>query len=418
MPSSPMPRCTGCRHRTPSPPPCAGAPAGRAVRGEMGGSGNIATIIGAIYQALAEEGIPRERVRNPWYFPSIGEYASLLERAGFEVVLMQLFDRPTPLDDCPNGIADWLRMFGGDFLAAVPAERRTRVGERVNELTRPRLELEGRWVADYRRLRFMAVKPRAVSQHMLQESHADEDAVVRLPEIGGAGIGVDLGRDLVDAGQRVEQDRGRAEAPHGIAVDHVLPARGLVLLQGGEPFLLHPRLIDDVDVRQHGVEIRFVAVRDGGAVELGTDVVPHRDSRRRDEDELGAGGEAEETGQRSRRAPVAQIADQGNSQPIDPPQLVADGVEIEQRLRRVLSGSIAGVEDRHGGDGGRAVGRPLLIVANDDGVGVAADDAHGVFDRLALDCRRELARILGRDDVAAELVHRRLEDRRVRVDGS
>jgi trans-aconitate methyltransferase len=133
-------------------------PGGRFVA-EMGGSGNIATIVAAVHQALAEEGIPRERVRNPWYFPSIGEYGSVLERAGFEVRFMQLFDRPTPLDDCPNGIADWLRMFGGDLLAAVPANRRPRVEERVNELTRPRLEREGRWVADYRRLRFMAVKP-------------------------------------------------------------------------------------------------------------------------------------------------------------------------------------------------------------------------------------------------------------------
>jgi trans-aconitate methyltransferase len=132
-------------------------PGGRFVA-EMGGSGNITTIVTAVYQALAEEGIPRERVRNPWYFPTIGEYASLLERAGFEVRLMHLFDRPTPLDDCPNGIADWLRMFGGDLLAPVPADRRSRVQERVNELTRPRLEQEGRWVADYRRLRFIAVK--------------------------------------------------------------------------------------------------------------------------------------------------------------------------------------------------------------------------------------------------------------------
>ena len=132
-------------------------PGGRFVA-EMGGSGNIATIVTAVYQALAEEGIPRERVRNPWYFPSIGEYASLLERAGLEVRFMQLFDRPTPLDDCPNGIADWLRMFGGDLLAPVPVDRRARVQERVNELSRPRLEQDGRWVADYRRLRFMAVK--------------------------------------------------------------------------------------------------------------------------------------------------------------------------------------------------------------------------------------------------------------------
>jgi len=147
-----------------SPPEAVAASVARALKpggrfvAEMGGRGNIATIVGAIYHALAEEGIPRERVRNPWYFPSIGEYASLLERAGFEVVLMQLFDRPTPLDDCPNGIADWLRMFGGDFLGAVPATRREHFQERVNELTRPLLEREGRWVADYRRLRFMAVK--------------------------------------------------------------------------------------------------------------------------------------------------------------------------------------------------------------------------------------------------------------------
>jgi trans-aconitate methyltransferase len=134
------------------------APGGRFVA-EMGGTGNIATIVAAVHQALAEEGIPRERIRNPWYFPSIGEYGSLLERAGFEVRFMQLFDRPTPLDDCPNGIADWLRMFGGDLLAAVPADRRPRVEDRVNELTRPWLEREGRWVGDYRRLRFMAVKP-------------------------------------------------------------------------------------------------------------------------------------------------------------------------------------------------------------------------------------------------------------------
>ena len=110
-----------------SPPEAVAASVARALKpggrfvAEMGGKGNIATILGAIYQALAEEGISRDQVRNPWYFPSIGEYASLLERAGFEVMLMQLFDRPTPLDDCPNGVADWLRMFGGAFLAAVPA---------------------------------------------------------------------------------------------------------------------------------------------------------------------------------------------------------------------------------------------------------------------------------------------------------
>ena len=133
-------------------------PGGRFVA-EMGGKGNVATILEALYQALEEQGIPRQQVRSPWYFPSVGEYAGLLERAGFAVRFMHLFERPTPLDDCPNGAADWVRMFGGDFLAAIPPDRHEALMERVNELTSPRLCRDGRWLADYGRLRFVAVKP-------------------------------------------------------------------------------------------------------------------------------------------------------------------------------------------------------------------------------------------------------------------
>jgi hypothetical protein len=52
-------------------------------------------------------------------------------------------------------------MFGGNFLAPVPPERHAHFQERVNALTRPALCHDGRWVADYRRLRFVAVKPGA-----------------------------------------------------------------------------------------------------------------------------------------------------------------------------------------------------------------------------------------------------------------
>ena len=246
-------------------------------------------------------------------------------------------------------------------------------------------------------------------QDVLQQRHADEDAVVGLAEVGGAGIGVDLGGDLVDAGQWVEQDGVRVEASHGGGVDDVLAAGGFVLLDGGEPFLLDSRLVDDVDVGQDGVEVRLVAEGDAGACELGADIVAHRHGGRGDEDELGAFGLAEQSGERARGAAEAQVADEGDAQPVDAAELVADGVEIEQRLGRVLAGAVAGVEDGNGGDGGRAVGRPLLVVADDDGVGVALDDADRVFDRLALDGGRELAGILGRDDIAAEPVHGRLE---------
>jgi trans-aconitate methyltransferase len=132
-------------------------PGGRFVA-EMGGKGNVATVVAALRQALAEEGVPPAAQPQPWYFPSIPEHAALLEQAGFEVTYMHLFDRPTALDDCPEGPADWVRLFGGAFLAAVPPARRDAVAARVSALVRPALYRDGHWFADYRRLRFVAVR--------------------------------------------------------------------------------------------------------------------------------------------------------------------------------------------------------------------------------------------------------------------
>lgn len=33
----------------------------------------------------------------PWYFPSIGEYTSLMEEVGFEVIYAVYFERPSKL---------------------------------------------------------------------------------------------------------------------------------------------------------------------------------------------------------------------------------------------------------------------------------------------------------------------------------
>ena len=44
-----------------------------------------------------------QEMENPWYFPGIAEYATLLEGCGLEVRYALLFDRPTPLDDGETG---------------------------------------------------------------------------------------------------------------------------------------------------------------------------------------------------------------------------------------------------------------------------------------------------------------------------
>lgn len=92
-------------------------PGGRFVA-ELGGRGNVAIPVQALCQAMAEAGVAVPERYDPWFFPSVAEYAALLEAGGFQVRLMQHFDRPTPLYQCERGLADWLELFAGAFLAA------------------------------------------------------------------------------------------------------------------------------------------------------------------------------------------------------------------------------------------------------------------------------------------------------------
>ncbi|MBC9716062.1 methyltransferase domain-containing protein [Streptomyces sp. TRM66268-LWL] len=122
---------------------------------ELGGAGNVATIIAGVRTALAEHGLD-EGMEMPWYFPSPAEYAGLLEANGFRVARMEYFPRPTELTECPGGVADWVAMFGSTLIAHVPADVLPAVLARVNELVAPTLERDGSWYADYYRLRFVA----------------------------------------------------------------------------------------------------------------------------------------------------------------------------------------------------------------------------------------------------------------------
>lgn len=123
-------------------------PGGRLVL-EFGGKGNVQTILRALAEATG-----RERL-HPWYFPSLGEYVALLESAGVEVVFAHLFDRPTPLAE--TGLAGWLTMFAQRFLPPMPTDEWVQLVKAVEEKV-PQLYQQGRWVADYRRLRVVAIK--------------------------------------------------------------------------------------------------------------------------------------------------------------------------------------------------------------------------------------------------------------------
>lgn len=128
-------------------------PGGRLVA-EFGGRGCVAQIVAAASHAL---GKTPESV-SPWFFPGVGEYAPLLERHGLEVRYATLFDRPTPLEDGEQGLRNWLQMFAGDLLATLDDRQREALFVEVESQLRPRLWQTDHWVADYRRIRVVAVK--------------------------------------------------------------------------------------------------------------------------------------------------------------------------------------------------------------------------------------------------------------------
>ena len=120
---------------------------------ELGGHGNIDAIVAATHAELAARGY---ETPMPWYFPTIGEYASRLETHGFEVRYATLFDRPTELDG-DDGLATWLEGFGDSLLAGLSAADQQAVIEGVEDRLREDHFADGSWTADYRRLRVVAV---------------------------------------------------------------------------------------------------------------------------------------------------------------------------------------------------------------------------------------------------------------------
>jgi trans-aconitate methyltransferase len=131
-------------------------PGGRFVA-ECGGHGCIHKIRTALVQALDRRGLDGE-ARVPWYFPTPGDYATRLERAGFRVDSIALIPRPTPL---PGDIIGYLETFALNFFQGLSDEARSDYLQEVRMVLEPQLrDADGCWVADYVRLRFAATKAR------------------------------------------------------------------------------------------------------------------------------------------------------------------------------------------------------------------------------------------------------------------
>jgi hypothetical protein len=109
---------------------------------------------------LTNRGYLEQSELKQWYFPSIGEYTTELEAVGFKVTMAQYFDRPTELADKTTGIKDWIAMFGKAFFKNVSLEHIEDIKQEVQEKIQSKCFKNGKWYADYKRIRIVAVKKR------------------------------------------------------------------------------------------------------------------------------------------------------------------------------------------------------------------------------------------------------------------
>jgi len=119
--------------------------------GECGGHGNVAAVSTALQAIALRHGV---RAQLPWRYPTPDDFTARLISAGFRPFSVELIPRPTPL---ASGMAAWLRTFAGPVFEQLPsATRESALDETVDLLRWSLRDEQGRWTADYVRLRFTA----------------------------------------------------------------------------------------------------------------------------------------------------------------------------------------------------------------------------------------------------------------------
>ncbi len=132
-------------------------PGGRFVA-EFGGKGNIQRLVEGFHRAFSALGMEEPDGVSPWFYPSIAEYAELLESHGLEVREASLFERPTVLEEGERGLENWIRQFRQTFLEKMGNENAQQWIHEVERQCKSDLFHDGRWELDYKRLRIAAWK--------------------------------------------------------------------------------------------------------------------------------------------------------------------------------------------------------------------------------------------------------------------
>ncbi|WP_058305622.1 class I SAM-dependent methyltransferase [Gracilibacillus massiliensis] len=124
---------------------------------EFGGKNNVMMIRNALHAAYSNLFSDSPPLKEPWYFPSIAEYTTLMEEVGFTVHYARYYSRPTPLEGT-DGLANWILMFGEGMLQHLTKDEKRTLIENVEKSLKTTLYMDHQWIADYCRIQVIGKK--------------------------------------------------------------------------------------------------------------------------------------------------------------------------------------------------------------------------------------------------------------------
>ena len=130
---------------------------------EFGGKDCVNKIIKTLTEILENENYIYPRIDDTLYYPSIGQYSSLLEKYGFEVNFALLFDRPTELKGGLDGLNNFIEMFFNWLFINVSVSDKLSIIKKANERLNSEMYNGTSWIADYRRIRIVAYKNKTIN---------------------------------------------------------------------------------------------------------------------------------------------------------------------------------------------------------------------------------------------------------------
>ena len=241
------------------------------------------------------------------------------------------------------------------------------------------------------------------------QSHSHILCVKYLLEVARAGILIDCGRDLVDAGQRMENDQVALRTLHLCHVEDVAILQTEIFRLARKTLVLDSRHIKHVEIAddlRH--RLGLVILHSVRLDRLVLDVFGKLQLLRGDEHDLDARVARERLDQRMDGSAVLEVTAEADGESVELALMAADGAEVGEGLRGMAMRAVARIDNGDRSILRRNVRASRERMAHCDDVGVAGNDARGVGYALALRRGRVSARLKA-EYTSAELEHCRLE---------